>query len=498
MIRLTTPLLIPCSTLKLLSMAGLLLTLFLLTVQTSYGQSCTPYPSPHTRFGFNVARENGRNINDYNVAPLHSHWYLDYSTQRTPPHTAGMVYAQMIRPPFWRSATFTKTVEAIIVDNPGALWIVGNEPERDKQDSMTADVYATFYHSIYSFLKARDPNAHVAIAGVVQSTPLRRRYLDLVLSEYQNRYGVAMPIDVWTLHAFILPENDAWGAAIPLGLRDFAHEGMQYEVTDHDNMTIFKANIVAFRQWMAEHGYRDKPLLVTEYGILIPDYYFPYAKVKSFMLASFDFFLNSTDAAIGYPADNNHLVQAWSWFSLNYPPYDETTKIGFNGNLVAPDTAVLQPLGQDYGAYIHNLTSESALTLTVPTAQVTPLVQVITETISVTRPITFSATIANMGNVSACDLIIRLDYQDPQGKQTRLTTQTLATLPTITAAGNSQPFSHTWQPSTLALGRHKLILTIEADNSNTGLTTAQVRQEYTFQVVDVPLDRRLYLPYTQR
>ncbi|MCE7979626.1 MAG: hypothetical protein DYG89_00425 [Caldilinea sp. CFX5] len=484
---------------KLLSVAGALVMLLLFTAQTSYGQSCVPYPAPATRFGFNVARENGRTIQDYNVAALHSHWYLDYATQQTPPHTADMVYAQMIRPPFWKSGAFTKTVEAIIQNNPGALWIVGNEPERDKQDSQTAGAYADFYYRVYHFLKARDPNAHVAIAGVVQSTPLRRRYLDLVLTEYQNRYGAAMPIDVWTLHAFILPENNVWGASIPLGLEAFANEGMQYTITDHDNMTIFKDNIIAFRQWMAARGYRDKPLLITEYGILLsPAHGFPYAKVKNFMLASFDFFLTSADPAIGYPADNNRLVQAWSWFSLNYPPYDEATEVGFNGNLVAPDTGVIQPLGQDYGAYVNKLTSQQALTLTVPTVQITPAIVVMTATMTTTPPINFSATIANEGNVNACEVTMRLAYQDPQGKETNVTQQTLATLAPTTAADSGQTFTYTWQPATLPLGLHKFILTIAADNSNTGLATTQVRQEYGFLVVNTPLDQGLFLPLAHR
>jgi len=481
------------------SVAALLFTLLLVTVQPSYAQSCPLYPAPAERFGFNVARENGRTITDYNVAPLRGHWYLDYTTQQAPPATTGMVYAQMIRPPFWKSSAFTTTVEAIIENNPGTLWIVGNEPERDKQDSLTAGAYADFYHKVYHFLKARDPDAHVAIAGVVQSTPLRRRYLDLILSEYQSRYGVAMPIDVWTLHAFILPENNVWGASIPLGLEAFAHEGMQYTLEEHADMTIFKNNIIAFRQWMADRGYRNKPLLITEYGILLsPEHGFPYATVKSFMLASFDFFLNSTDATTGYPADDNRLVQAWSWFSLNYPPYDEATEVGFNGNLVAPDTGVLQPLGADYGAYINNLANQQRLTLSTPTVQLTPAALVITETMTATPSIHFSAMIANTSSVSACDVTIRLTHQDPQGKQVNLTQETLATLAPTGTAATDQLFAYTWQPPQLSLGQHKLILTIAADNSNTGLATAQVRQEYSFLVVNTPLNQRLFLSLVRR
>lgn len=483
--------------LKLLSVAALLFTWLSITVQPTYAQSCPLYPRPAERFGFNVAREGGRAITDYNVAPLHGHWYLDYATQQAPPNTAGMVYAQMIRPPFWKSSTFTRTTEAILQNNPGALWIVGNEPERDDQDSLTAGAYADFYHKVYHFLKTRDPSAHVAIAGVIQSTPLRRRYLDLVLTEYQSRYGVAMPIDVWTVHAFILPEitgEGAWGASIPLGLEAFASEGMPYTLEDHANITIFKNNIVAFRQWMADRGYRNKPLLITEYGILLsPLHGFTYTKVKSFMLAGFDFFLTSTNATTGYPADENRLVQAWSWFSLNYPPYDEATEVGFNGNLLEPDTGALQPLGADYGAYISNLTTQQTVRLTVPTVQITPLAFVITETKSITPSISFSATIANAGNVSACNVTIRLTHQDQQGKETNLTKQTLATLAPTGVAANDQFFSYTWQPSQLALGQHKLILTIAADNSDTGLATAQTRQEYSFLVVNTPLNQRLFL-----
>jgi hypothetical protein len=66
------------------------------------------------------------------------------------------------------------------------------------------------------------------------------------------------------------------------------------------------------------------------------------------------------------------------------------------------------------------------------------------------------------------------------------------------APGNTAPFTYTWQPTSLALGQHKLILTIAADNSNTGLATTQFRQEYTFLVVDTPLDQRLFLPIMRR
>jgi hypothetical protein len=83
------------------------------------------------------------------------------------------------------------------------------------------------------------------------------------------------------------------------------------------------------RQWMAEHGERDKPLIITEFGQLIPDKPgdpgFPYVLngilftlevSRDYMQGSIARFLTATDAQLGYPADGNRLVQLWAWYSL--------------------------------------------------------------------------------------------------------------------------------------------------------------------------------------
>jgi len=484
--------------------AALFLLLLLLMPGQANAQSCPPYPSPQTRFGYNVARDGGRHMSQYDVTALQAHWYLDYFTQVTPVQPDGMAYAQMIRPPFWKQSTFTTTVESILQNNPETLWIIGNEPDRDKQDGLTPAQYAVFYHDVYTFLKTRDPSAHIAIAGVVQSTPLRRRYLDMVLTEYQSRYGQALPVDVWTVHAFILSENNPlWGAWNPPGLEAYADEGIQYTVNDHDNMEIFKANVIAFRQWMAEQGYRDKPLLVTEYGILLsPLHGFPYARVRSFMLASFDFFLTATDPNTGYPADDNRLVQAWSWFSLNYPPYDEETGFGHNGNLLEPDTGALLDLGQDYGAYIAGLDTTNKLVLAAPILQLQPATVVLSPTVaaaspSATTPLTLTASVANTGNVTACNLRIRLWQRNPQGEVALVGTEGVATLP-ATQGQNSQALTFTWQIDPPSAGLYELTLEAMADNSNTGLPTALVQQRYRFHVLAAPFGTFIYLPVVER
>jgi hypothetical protein len=62
------------------------------------------------------------------------------------------------------------------------------------------------------------------------------------------------------------------------------------------------------------------------------------------MYASFDFFLTATDAELGYPADDNRLVQRWLWYSVSDTVYPA-------GNLFDPETGQITPLGLAYGSY---------------------------------------------------------------------------------------------------------------------------------------------------
>jgi hypothetical protein len=169
-----------------------------------------------------------------------------------------------------------------------------------------------------------------------------------VLAAYQRRYEQPMPVDVWNVHAFILrEERDSWGVSIPPGFD--VDQGMLWEIEDHANLDLFKQQIVDFRRWMVKHGQREKPLLVTEFGILMPeDYGFPPDAVRRFMIDTFDFMLNASDPEIGLSTDDNRLVQRFSWFSLAELAYP-------TGNLVDPQTGELTPLGQAFAEYAEEL-----------------------------------------------------------------------------------------------------------------------------------------------
>lgn len=461
-----------CARLRPVVGAGLLGLLFCLLSASqgalvAQGADLTRCPlalSPHERFGVNVSLDNQQTVEPYAVGQLHAGWHLDYTVRITPTQPADLDFVQLLRSPVWRSPTFTATVAAVAAANPGDLWLVGNEPDRSTQDALTPAEYATFYHDAYALLKTLDPSSRVAAGGVVQATPLRLRYLDMVLAEYERRYGSALPADLWHIHGFVLPEcNTAgcWGASIPPGLAAFASEGKRYSVGDHDELDIFKEQIVAFRQWMAAHGYRDKPLIVSEYGILLsPQHGFPYPKVRDFMRGSFDFLLNTMNAEMGYPADEDRLVQGWSWFSLNHPPYDPATRQGFNGNLFDPVTLQILPLGQDFAAYTAPLVRQGMdLAVTQFTVQPPSMLITATPTVSLT------VTLVNRGNVAARNIFARLWLGDPNAGGVLIQqSPTFAAL----AVGCQEPIAvhFQWQPSGLAAGAYHLVVDVQAEQSN--------------------------------
>lgn len=269
--------------------------------------------------------------------------YLNWRINSAP--LGGVKFWQMVRVHNGNVTEGYDALAQVITDRPGSIYLVGNEPDVRWQDNVTPQRYAELYHDVYTFIKERDPTALVAIGGVSQPTPLRRAYLDIVLDTYRNRYGEPLPVDIFNVHAFVLREEaGSWGVGIPPGMD--GQTGMLYELADHDNIEIMQQLIIDFRSWMAARGYGDKPLVVSEYGILMPaNYGFPPEAVANFMTASFDFFLSAANGT-GYAPDGGRLVQWWFWYSVNDP-------INYpNSNLYDPDTGTLTPLGQAYSDYV--------------------------------------------------------------------------------------------------------------------------------------------------
>ncbi len=234
----------------------------------------------------------------------------------------GMSFMPMIRVKDDKIVLPLETIRALAAAHRGHLWLVGNEPDVRWQDNTTPAAYAVAYHDIYQTIKQADPAAQIAIGGISQVTPLRLRYLERILAEYRKRYGVMLPADVWNIHTFVLREEaGSWGVDVPPSFEDI-EAGVLWEIADHDNLRLVENQVRLMRRWMAGQGERQKPLIITEYGILMPaDYGFPPERVAAFMRGSFDLFDTLRDSSLGYSADEERLVQRWVWFSSRFHLY---------------------------------------------------------------------------------------------------------------------------------------------------------------------------------
>jgi hypothetical protein len=270
-----------------------------------------------------------------------------------PEEPLGMEFTPMVRMRNGRLHPSPAVLRELAARHPGLTWLIGNEPDVKWQDNTPPEIYAIAYHRAYKAIKAGDPTAKVAIGGLSQITPLRLEYLERMWDFYQSLYGEEMPVDIWNMHAFVLrEERNAWGVNIPPGF-EIEQRGELWDVEDHDNLALIEAQIRTLRRWMVEHGEGDKPLWITEYGILMPEEYgFDAERVSRFMLGSFDLFLNLRDAELGYAADDNRLVQRWNWYPARdsrysagnlFDDYGHVTPVGeamFDYLAGAPDPTV--------------------------------------------------------------------------------------------------------------------------------------------------------------
>lgn len=416
---------------------------------------------PQCRFGVNVIQDPA----NITIEKLRLGWYLNYNVNGSSILANSAAYVPVIRlsqtgpnaEDFSYSPSGTALMDAIAA-NPGAEWLIGNEPDRiDFQDDMEPHVYAAAYAEIYNVIKTADPAARIFAGTIVQPTPLRLQYLDMVLASYKQQNGGAnMPVDGWSIHNFILNEvscdydpGNCWGADIPPGIT--ANFGEILDIEDNDNIELFKQRIVNFRQWMADNGYSDRPLTVSEYGILMPDWLgFDDNRVNTFMNATFDYMLTATDPVLGDPNDDYRLVQTWSWFSTG-AVNDEYNGYLFEGNAgVYPWD--LSAMGQNYADYTQQLAPEIDLYTSSFTSD--PM------TLTAPASITLTARVANSGtNVFAKPFVVRFYVGDPQNGGVQIGVDQPVSL---AGCGNNDMVSVSW--TNVPAGTYQLYVVVDDDS----------------------------------
>lgn len=178
----------------------------------------------------------------------------------------------------------------------GTTWLIGNEIIWD--DRRTPLQYAQDYHAYYYGLKAINPTFKVANGSVITSvyynctgfTGTPYELLDAVWDAYLNEYGETWPVDVWNIHPYV-----------------WTKPTLQEELDD------LAGQLSTFRNWMAARGQQDKPLIITEYGLL--NYHEPQWMID-YLLGSFEILLSSGHAN-GMTSDEGRWVQRWAWFVNN-------------------------------------------------------------------------------------------------------------------------------------------------------------------------------------
>ena len=393
-------------------------------------------PFPNCRLGAAVVNNP---ITVYDYDDLNLGGYINYATSGSPLEPLGIEFVQTVRvhqnkcgwcswcrdcyttPYSYTMSPGVDTLRARVMANPGSTWFIGNEPDRRDwygggQDEIVPALYAQAYYEIGQIILQADSTAKLGIGGVVQGTPLRLKYLDRVWDNYQALYGRRLgdDIDIWNVHGFVLrEEKNNWGAEIPAGLDDTY--GLLIGPGDNDRLDLFQQQVIRFRQWMRDKGERDKPLYMTEYGINMPEYYVSANEVKAFMSGTFDFLLNYKDSSIGFPADDNRLVQRFMWYSLDDSKDSYTRMEDYAEALFSSRTHNRLAYGDHWVAYVQNPMHVEAhqprinllLTLgTVPSSIYDP-----TGTGSFT--FTLNAQVSNSGNTSTTTGDdIRISYWD--------------------------------------------------------------------------------------
>lgn len=417
---------------------------------------------PNCRFGLGVARNP---IAMYPYTATRAGWYVNWTAADNPPPEVEFVSTIRVQQAisngeYLPQYTLTPPLEMeagglgpLVQASPGRLWLIGNEMDRPVyQDDMTPEMYAQAYHEAYTFIKGLDPTARVGIGGVIQPTPVRLQYLDRILAAYQTAYGVRMPIDVWNTHVYILREvKNEWGASIPPGIDVIT--GTVYTVPQSVDAAIFAGLITELRGWLKARGYQHTPLIVTEYGVLFPQWFLQSegvttAQIEQFLGEVIHYLNSAQDRALGYPPDNYRLVQQAALYSLDDDSTDEDGYYRWGGFLHQSTPPYTQTaIGAQYNSLLAALPPQ--IDLIAVHAQTDPGVLIVQPGESITTVV--SVWIGNGGNTSS-GVPAAVRFRDVSGGQIRWTWE--ADVPPLDGCGQQRVVSFTWP--NLAIGAHVL------------------------------------------
>ena len=229
-------------------------------------------------------------------------WYMDWSWSK--PAVAGHERLYVIN--CGEVEQHGQRIAAAMKASGASWWALGNEPNDPNQDNRTPEEYALLY-SIFEEWAAAAPRCGILPAGIANAD---WQWAERFRQEYFDRFGRYPRVDGWNIHNYILePGLDPYDSA------------------------EFARRIQAFRRWMASIGDEEKPLFLTEFGVLYGSGCCgrpvdPPEMIEQFMVETVDWLKRSGE------------VQAWAWFA--------TYTRSYNGSLMSPE-GELNELGELYG-----------------------------------------------------------------------------------------------------------------------------------------------------
>ena len=186
------------------------------------------------------------------------------------------------------------------------------------------------------------------------------------------------------------------------------------------------------------------------------------------MYGTFDFLYTAADPNLGYPADEDRLVQRWLWYSL-----DDTS---YGGALFDPYSFRRLQLGADFGNYVAAITPTFDI-VAVRVGQIPPVPYLPTDAVTVT----LQSQISIIGNNALAQNILIRFFED-NGNQIGADQIISGTLPG--EQFTTREVTVTW-PS-LTLGAHAMRVVADAgsavyecnksNNQVTGIALVATRQ----------------------
>jgi hypothetical protein len=188
--------------------------------------------------------------------------------------------------------------------HPGSWWMVGNEPNDPHQDNLSPTAYAAFYHRFARIARREDPMARLMPAGIANAD---WQWAEAFCTAYREAQGSYPRVDAWNVHNYVLESN--------------------YSQLDQQ---VFRDRLIAFRAWMSRAGEGDKPLVLSEFGILVGQErhdtrYEPPEEIVAYI-----------HETVGWLHETDY-VQSWAWFAsytsglFNGDLYDHTGQLTLYG-----------------------------------------------------------------------------------------------------------------------------------------------------------------------